>query len=321
MCNIQIRLCANSHICTLTNLHIKNNSNIKLLDPQILLSIKNLQLAAKTTIDSFMMGINKSSVKGQGLEFSQYRIYEPGDDLRWLDWKMYARSDRYYIRESEVETSISVRFIIDASNSMNHIDNGFRKIDYAKYLAACLGYLANSQGDAVGLYVFKEGEVFTLPTKKDTQHLKRFYYQLEQIEPNGKFTEPTNYKNILGSNKKRELLVVLTDFYQENDEITRLLSNLSASKNEIIVLHLMGDNELNLNYDGYAILEDLETGKQLNIGNTSTKIAYKVRLENYLANIKQQLLNKAIVYQLINIQHPIDKVLKDFLNQRNKLIR
>lgn len=305
-----------NHIISLSNYH-----TITLLDPQILLSIKNLQLAAKTTIDSFMMGINKSSVKGQGLEFSQYRIYEPGDDLRWLDWKMYARSDRYYIRESEVDTSIAVRFIIDASNSMNHTDNGFRKIDYAKYIAACLGYLANSQGDAIGLYVFKEGDVFALPTRKDAQHIKRFYYQLEQIEPKGKFTEPINYKNILATNKKRELLVVITDFYQENDEITNLLSNLSAFKNELIVLHIMGDNELNLNYEGYAMLEDLETGKRINIGIAASKNNYKQQLQNYLDAVKQQLLKKGIVYNLINMRQPIDKVLKDFLNQRNKLIR
>ncbi len=293
----------------------------QLLDPQILLSIKNLQLAAKTTIDSFMMGINKSSVKGQGLEFSQYRTYEPGDDLRWLDWKMYARSDRYYIRESEVDTSISVRFLIDASNSMNHTDKGFRKIDYAKYLAASLGYLANNQGDAIGLYVFQNDEVFTLPTRKDTQHTKRFFYQLETIEPKGTFTEPIHYKNIIGSNKKRELLVFITDFYQQNEEIISLLNNLSAYKNEVIVLHLMGDNELNCNYDGYAMLEDLETGQTINIGNASAKTQYSERLQNYLATIRQQLLNKNIVYRLMNTAQPIEKALKDFLNQRHKLTR
>src|ERR1700733_5622407 len=106
----------------------------RLLDPKIIMSIKNLPLAAKTTVDGFMTGINKSTIKGPGLEFSQYRSYQPGDDLRWLDWKMYARSDRYYIRESEVETSISVRLLMDASGSMNHRDGDFKKIDYAKYL-------------------------------------------------------------------------------------------------------------------------------------------------------------------------------------------
>src|SRR5579863_4478676 len=124
-----------------------------LLDPKIVMAIKDLSLVAKRTIDGFMTGNNKSNVKGAGLEFSQYRSYQPGDDLRWLDWKRYARTDRYYIRESEVETSISVRFLIDASLSMDHLDGKFSKIDYARYLAAALGWLAHRQGDAVGLYV------------------------------------------------------------------------------------------------------------------------------------------------------------------------
>jgi uncharacterized protein (DUF58 family) len=292
----------------------------QLLNPQIIVSIKNLQLAAKATIDSFMMGINKSNVKGQGLEFSQYRIYEPGDDLRWLDWKMYARSDRYYIRESEVDTSISVRFLIDATNSMNHTDSGFRKIDYAKYMAACLGYLASTQGDAIGLYVFKEEGVFALPSKKDTQHLKRFYYQLETIEPQGKFTDPIHYKQLIAANKTRELLVVITDFYEEAGEMMQLLNSLATYKNEILVLHVMGDNELMLNYEGYAYLEDLETGQQINIGNSTSKKEYTEKLQQHLRTIKQQLLNKGIAYTLINTKLPVDKALKDFLNQRSKLI-
>src|ERR1700754_1368414 len=101
----------------------------RLLHPKILMAIKDLPLAAKTVIDGFMAGINKSNVKGTGLEFSKYRSYQPGDDLRWLDWKMYARSDRYYIRESEIETSISVKFLIDASSSMKHVDNGISKME------------------------------------------------------------------------------------------------------------------------------------------------------------------------------------------------
>src|ERR1700754_1752499 len=170
----------------------------RLLDPKILMSIKNLQLAAKTTIDGFMAGINKSKVKGPGLEFSQYRSYQPGDDLRWLDWKMYARSDRYYIRESEVETTISVRFLIDASASMNHDDNGIKKIDYARFLAASLAFLANLQGDSVGLYVFQEGGLFSLASKPDPQHLQRLFYHLQQVNPAGTFTQPVQYKELFG---------------------------------------------------------------------------------------------------------------------------
>src|SRR3569832_588151 len=123
------------------------------LDPKVLMTIKNLPLLAKTVVDGFMIGLNKSTVKGPGLEFSQYRSYQPGDDLRWLDWNMYARSYRYYIRESEIETSISVRFLIDASASMLHENNGISKIDYARLIVASLSWLGHLQGDSSGMYV------------------------------------------------------------------------------------------------------------------------------------------------------------------------
>ena len=291
----------------------------RLLDAKILMTIKNLQLAAKTTIDGFMAGINKSKVKGPGLEFSQYRSYQPGDDLRWLDWKMYARSDRYYIRESEIETSLSVRFLIDASASMNHSSGNVTKIEYARYLAASLGYLASMQNDSVGLYVLQGSNVFSLPSKKDHQHLSRFYYQLENISPQGKFTEPVHYKEIFAGSSKRELLVFITDLYQEHEEIITLLDALAALKHEIIVFHLMADNELELDYKGYSAVEDMETGKVVSIGSATSKDFYKQNLANYLSSIRTAMLNRNIFYRMINMGEPVDQALKDFLNQRNKM--
>jgi uncharacterized protein (DUF58 family) len=291
----------------------------RLLDAKILMTIKNLQLAAKTTIDGFMAGINKSKVKGPGLEFSQYRSYQPGDDLRWLDWKMYARSDRYYIRESEIETSLSVRFLIDASASMNHSSGNVTKIEYARYLAASLGYLASMQNDSVGLYVLQGSNVFSLPSKKDHQHLLRFYYQLENISPQGKFTEPLHYKEIFAGSSKRELLVFITDLYQEHEEIITLLDALTALKHEIIVFHLMADNELELDYKGYSAVEDMETGKIVSIGSVSSKDFYKQNLANYLSSVRTAMLNRNIFYRMINMDEPVDQALKDFLNQRNKM--
>src|SRR6201994_4549345 len=231
------------------------------LDPKVLMTIKNLPLLAKTVIDGFMNGFNKSTVKGPGLEFSQYRSYQPGDDLRWLDWRMYARSDRYYIRESEVETSISVRFLIDASASMNHSDGTLKKIEYARFLAASLAYLANLQGDAVGLYAFKEGGLFSLASKPDPQHLQRLYYQLENIEPKGTFTQPVHYKELFAGSGRKEMLIFITDMYQPGGEITRLQDSLAALKHEIIVFQLMAQNELDFDFNGYAAVEDLETGE------------------------------------------------------------
>ncbi len=289
------------------------------LDPKVLMTIKNLPLLAKTVVDGFMIGLNKSTVKGPGLEFSQYRSYQPGDDLRWLDWKMYARSDRYYIRESEIETSISVRFLIDASASMNHKDgNGVKKIDYARYLAASLAHLANSQGDSVGLYTLANAQLFSLASKADPQHLHRLFYQLDQVQPAGKFTQPVHYKELFTGSGRKELLVFITDMYQADGEIYHLLDSLSALKHEIIVFHLMGQNELDFNFEGYGALEDLETGKTIAINAKQATDEYKEALEKHLSSIRMQLLGKRIFYRMISTSQPLDEALRDFLVQRNK---
>jgi uncharacterized protein (DUF58 family) len=290
-----------------------------LLDPKVLMAIKDLSLAAKTTVEGFMTGIHKSNVKGAGMEFSQYRSYQPGDDLRSLDWKMFARSDRYYIRESEIETSISVRFLLDASASMNHKDGDYTKLQFAKYLTASLAYLTHSQGDAIGLYLFREGNLFALPARKDHQHLTRLIHKLENIQAAGKFTEAINYRSIFLGSQKRELLVFITDFYQQNDEIIKMLDLVASLKHEIIVLQVMAGNEIELDYKGYTTLKDLETGHTIKIDPKRARDSYKQKLEEYLSSLKNQLLDKHIFYRLLKMNDPIDVTLRDFLNQRNKL--
>lgn len=291
----------------------------KLLDPKVLMAIKDLNLSAKTTIDGFMNGINKSTLKGQGLEFSQYRSYQPGDDLRSLDWKMFARSDRYYIRESEVETNIAIRFLVDASASMNHQDGDFTKIEYARYLVACLAYLANLQGDAVGLYIFKNASLFAMATKQDYQHLARLFFQLEQIKPEGTFTKPIHYKEIFAGTQKRELLVFVTDLYQTNEEIFTLLDTLNSLRHEIVVFHLLGRNEMTLDFKGYTTFEDLETGETIQIDQAKARASYKEKLALYLEETKMKMLDRRIYYRTLIIDQPIDQALRDFLKQRNKL--
>lgn len=288
-------------------------------DPHILMAIKDLSLAARRTIDGFMTGINKSQVRGPGLEFSQYRSYQPGDDLRWLDWKRYARSDRYYIRESEVETSISIRFLLDASHSMDHRDGAHSKMDYARYLAASLGWLAHMQGDALGLYVFRGGDIFSLPTRKDPQHLARFFHQLETVDPRGKFGSPTQYKHLFAADSRKELLIFISDLYEREGEISRLLEMLAAFRHEVIVFHIMGRNELEKDFSGHNRVEDLETGEQVPVSRLQAGDPYTDRLQNWLSATRMQLLDKQISYQLMRMDQPLDQALRNFLKQRNKI--
>jgi len=291
----------------------------RLLDPKILMAIKDLNLAAKTTIDGFMNGTNKSTIKGQGLEFSQYRSYQPGDDLRSLDWKMFARSDRYYIRESEVETNIAVRFLVDASASMNHQDGNFTKIEYARYLVACLAYLANLQGDAIGLYIFKDAGLFSMVAKQDYQHLARLFFQLEQLKPEGTFTKPIHYKEIFSGTQRRELLVFVTDLYQSNEEIFNLLDTLGTLRHEIVVFHLLARNELDLDFKGYTTFEDLETGETIQIDQAKARANYKDKLASYIEETRMKMLDRRIYYRTLITDESLDQALRDFLKQRNKL--
>ncbi|HXB91925.1 MAG TPA: DUF58 domain-containing protein [Puia sp.] len=291
----------------------------ELPDHHILMAIKDLSLAARRTIDGFMTGINKSQVKGPGLEFNQYRSYQPGDDLRWLDWKRYARSDRYYIRESEVETGISIRMVLDASNSMNHRDGDFTKIDYARYLAASLGWLANRQGDSFGLYTLRGGDIYSLPSRKDPQHLARYFHQLETIDPLGKLGSPHQYEHIFTGDARRELVVLITDMYEREGEISRLLELLASLRHEVIVFHIMGKNELEPDYSGYDRVEDLETGVQVPAAGRETRDAYREYLDRWLSAVRMNLLDKQIAYQLLRMDQPLDQALRDFLRQRQRV--
>lgn len=284
-------------------------------DHIVLMSIKDLSLAARRTIDGFMTGINKSKVRGPGLEFSQYRSYQPGDDLRWLDWKRYARSDRYYIRESEVETSISVRILVDASLSMQHKDGVFSKLDYARHLAAALGWLAHGQGDALGLYVFREGGVYALPARKDAQHLSRFFHQLEALEPGGVVGDPIGYSAIFLGEQKRELLIFITDMYERDGELTRLLELLSSLRHDMIVFHVLGRNELERDFSGYSEVEDLETGARMPLSGSGVE-DYQRRLREWLEGVRLRLLERQIDYRLMRMDEAMDAALRDYLKKR-----
>jgi uncharacterized protein (DUF58 family) len=264
-----------------------------------------------------MMGVQKSVQKGAGMEFSQYRSYQPGDDLRQLDWKLFARSDRYYIREAETENSITVRFVLDASASMNHEDNGISKMQYARWLAAALAYLAHRQGDAVGLFALRKGGVVSLTPRRDAQHLQRLFYQLENLQPGGTFPGKEEAAKLLVAESGRELTVFITDLYESENEITRLAGQLKSHRNEVILFHLMAANERTLDYGSHVTLEDWETGQQVEITTDSLRPAYVQALQTHLETTRRRMLENDVFYRLQPTDQPLDDALRAFLRERN----
>jgi uncharacterized protein (DUF58 family) len=295
-------------------------SSYRFIDPHILAAIADLHLLAKTVVDGFMLGANQSPKPGVGLEFNQYRSYQPGDDLRLVDWKMYARSDRYFVREADIETSITVRFILDASASMAHEDSGMVKFDYARFLAASLGYLAHAQGEAIGLEMISDTTVSHLPPKRDHQQLHRLLYELEHVHPQGVWPDWPQLEGIFTATQKREMIVFITDMHEQHDEIFAALSKLRALRNEVLLFHLVGRNERDFPYEGFLTFEDLETGKTLQVEAGRARQPYLEGMQKKLLALKQALHDENISYTLFTLDQPLDLALRQYLTQRKKLL-
>ncbi|RAU84352.1 DUF58 domain-containing protein [Pontibacter arcticus] len=292
-------------------------STHKFIDPKVLATIKDLPLLAKTVVEGFLAGQNQSLRRGAGLEFSQYRSYQPGDDLRQLDWKMFARSDRYYIREAEVDTNITVRFILDGSASMAHEDaNGISKMDYARFLVASLAYLATTQGDETGLYILQQDQLINLTPRSDNMHLQRFWHQLAAVQPKGKFPDVNTAANLFANRRQKELTVFLTDLYEDEAEISNLLFKLGAQRHELLLFHLMSRNELDFDFGSTLTFEDLETNRTLQVNTASQRQTYLEQLQNWLQQTERNMRHRQINYDLFTTDEPLDKALRTFLQKR-----
>jgi uncharacterized protein (DUF58 family) len=290
-----------------------------LLKPEVLNSVNGLELVARIVVEGFMTGSNKSQAIGYGQEFSQYRNYEPGDDLRQLDWKMYARSERYFIKQAEIETNITVKFIIDASNSMGYSENGVSKLMYSKMISAALAYLARKQGDTFGLYTVNENRVSIVRPRFEQQQFMRFLHEL--IEVKAESTWKKNGIEQLLDHHGKELIVFMTDLYAVENELLDFIQTLKTSRNEVIVFHITGKKELELSHGGSFTFRDLETNATVKVDTLEQQKEYVARMTEWIQQTRLTLLEKAVSYHQINMNESLDNVLRDFLKKRKTLMR
>lgn len=291
-----------------------------LLKPEIIKTVSGLALIARVIVDGYLSGVNHSRRVGPGMEFSQYRSYQAGDDLRLLDWKMLARSGRYYIKQSEIETNIAVKFILDSSNSMLHEENGLSKMDYVRVLVASIAYLSQNQGDAVGLFALNDQKLHGIYPKVQKEHFNRLLHELIQIDNQGKWPENETESRKLHDRTHKELIFFITDMYENNQELTRFVKKLKTLKNEVVVLHIMGAKELNFDYKGNVTFEDLETGTKLKVNTTEAKKTYLQSLDKMIKTAKDFLLANNIGYHQFRLNEPMREALQLFLKKRNNLV-
>ncbi|CAL66902.1 DUF58 domain-containing protein [Christiangramia forsetii] len=292
----------------------------QLLKPEIVNSVSGLSLIARVIVDGYLHGQNHSRRVGAGMEFSQYRGYEPGDDLRRLDWKVLARSGRYYIKQSEIETNIAVKFIVDASKSMLHKEDGISKSEYVKVVIASLAHLCQNQGDAVGLFALNNQNVRSVFPKMQKQHFNRFLLELINIKNEGKWPDNPGIIENIHNRGEKELIILISDMYESSTEITNLIKSLKTSRNEIVLFQITGKREMDFDYKGTVTFEDLETGQRIKIDAEKAKQDYLNAFKEKINTVKDDLLANDISYQLFRMDENIGQLLQIFLKNRNRLV-
>jgi uncharacterized protein (DUF58 family) len=291
-----------------------------LLKPEVLNTVDGLELVARIIVEGFMSGSNKSQSVGAGQEFSQYRSYQPGDDLRQLDWKMFARSERYYIKQAEIETNITVKFMIDASQSMSYSENGLSKLHLAKILAAALAYLARKQSDTFGLFTVNNKSIGLVQPRFEQQQFIRFLSQLVLLKSEGSWSTDSALEQLF-DHRGKELIIFITDLYDNTEDLQRFIGRLKTPRNEVIVFHLMGRNETALDFGGSFTFEDLESGVRTKVDTITQQKEYNKRIQHWLSDSRAWMLEKQISYYLVYQDEPIEKVLWNFLTIRKRLMR
>jgi uncharacterized protein (DUF58 family) len=293
-------------------------------DPKALMAIRNLELRARVVVEGFWKGLHRSPYHGFSVEFTEYRQYSPGDDTRYLDWRLFARTDRFYIKRFEDETNLRCHLLVDQSRSMDYGTAGYSKADYARTLAATLAWFLHSQGDAVGLIRFDEHVHDYLPPRHRHGHLRQLMLALERA-PEGRETnlgEPL--QRVAELARKRGLIVMLSDLLTPLDGFERNLAQLTAAGHEVVLMQLLDPNEVAFDFHRPMLFQDLESGRDVYVDPVALRSEYQTRLAGHCRDAEAICQKLGAAYRRIVTDQPLELALVDFLRsreRRNKLIR
>lgn len=289
----------------------------RFLDPAVLAGISGLDLVAKTVVDGFVSGLHRSPDFGFSQEFAEYQAYNPGDDLRNVDWNVYARSEKLVLKRYRGETNSFLTILLDASNSMQFGSHRVNKMDYARYLAASLFYLAiHEQRDAAGLITFDdEIRNYVRPSTRQGQ-LHRLLASLEQAEPHARtdFAKPMHY--FMELLKRRGIVLIVSDFWESPESIVSTIEPLRFHGNEVVLFHVLDPEDVRPKMSGPSILVDLETQTELEVTPDYSKKEYREKIEAHLEDLRNRTQSAGMGYYLLMTDKPLDAALREYLTLR-----
>jgi uncharacterized protein (DUF58 family) len=291
----------------------------RFVDPVVLARIGNLELVSRSVVDGFINGLHRSPYFGASVDFAEHRGYVPGDDIRRVDWRLYARTDRYYIKEYEADSNSNFAVLLDVSKSMGFGTRGITKLDYGRMLAGCLTYLVHRQRDRVGFVAFDDDIVEHVPPS--AKHMDTVLHVLDRLNP----SKPGNLRAPLHKMAehfgRRGVLVLISDLYEDPDQVLEAVGPLRFRGNEIVVFHLLDPAELDFSFTDPSAFEDLESGEQIPIVPEALGEQYRDLVRAHITGLTERFSANRIDYTLINTSSPLDHALFSYLTTRERLSR
>jgi uncharacterized protein (DUF58 family) len=291
-------------------------AELRYLDPAVIARLATMELRAKTIVEGFISGLHRSPFRGFSVEFAEYRQYLPGDDLSTIDWKVYARSDRYYVKKYEEDTNLDCHIMLDVSASMTYASGEVSKLAYGSYLAAALAYLMHRQRDAVGLVAFDQQIVDRLPASTRPGHLKSVLLSLSRLQPGTRSDVSKPMHQLAEALARRSMSVVISDLLDEPADVVSGLKHLRFRGTDVIVFHVLDPAEVTFPFEEPARFKDVETGTELVAAPLAVRKEYLRRLQGMLSTYERELRGAGIDYVRLDTSMPLDTALLAYLSTR-----
>lgn len=293
----------------------------RLLSPEIIHQISNVNLAARLVAEGFITGRHKSLFHGSSLEFAEHREYVFGDELKHIDWKVYSKTDKYYVKLYEAETCVKVYLLVDISNSMGYVSkkNSVSKIQYAKYLSAALAYIISKQQDQVGLVTFDEEIKSFIPPRSSGRHLRVITEVLQNTEASSKTKIPEALHNIAERLKRRGLIVIFSDLLDDIEAVNHALRHFRNKQHDVILFHILDDDEYDFGFDKLAYFEDMETKERILVDPKALREEYLSVFGGFLNDYQSLCLDIGVDYVPIKTSVPFDYSLMSYLERRKMM--
>jgi uncharacterized protein (DUF58 family) len=290
----------------------------RFLDPELLARIGSLELLARAVVEGFMSGLHRSPYTGFSTEFTEYRQYNQGDDLRYLDWRLLGRTDRYFIKKYRADTNTQCHILIDTSASMDYAHaTPVTKLQYAQYLAASLAYLLNRQQDAVGLVAFSQDIHTHVPARNRTGHMRTIFGTLSLLKAGGETRLAESLHKLAEILTRRGIVVLISDFYDQPDRLKEAFQHLRFKGHDLVAFHVLDQNELDFQFtDPVLLLEDAETQEQMPVLPDVVMGGYRERMRRHIEEMRECAAANHVDYEMMTTQQPLDFALFSFLSRR-----